>query len=180
MQLRWFAVFVTVALAVTALDQGSKAWARTLPVSPADCAQPGALVAHRCAGVPQPVISGLWDWELAYNDGVAFSALAGRAGARVLLSLLAIAAIVAVGLAGSATPRRARRAAYALVAGGALGNLIDRVRDGAVTDFVRWHVHGHMWPVFNVADAALLVGVLALVAEGIFGRPRAAGRTVAV
>ena len=49
--------------------------------------------------------------------------------------------------------------AYGLVAGGALGNLIDRMHQGAVTDFVRWHVHTHMWPIFNVADAALLVGV---------------------
>jgi lipoprotein signal peptidase len=36
-----------------------------------------------------------------------------------------------------------------------------------VTDFVRWHVHGHMWPIFNLADAALLVGVTVLLADGM-------------
>jgi signal peptidase II len=46
-----------------------------------------------------------------------------------------------------------------LIAGGALGNLIDRVRDGAVTDFVRWRIHDHRWPIFNLADAALVAGV---------------------
>jgi signal peptidase II len=55
--------------------------------------------------------------------------------------------------------------AYALIAGGALGNLVDRIRDGAVTDFVRWRIHEHRWPIFNVADAALLVGVALFVVE---------------
>lgn len=49
-----------------------------------------------------------------------------------------------------------------MIAGGALGNLIDRVRHGAVTDFIRWRAGDHRWPIFNVADALLLVGVVLL------------------
>jgi signal peptidase II len=63
-----------------------------------------------------------------------------------------------------------RRTAYALIAGGALGNLIDRIAAGDVTDFVRWHWHEHMWPIFNVADAALLIGVALLLVESFLGR----------
>ena len=59
-----------------------------------------------------------------------------------------------------------------MIGGGALGNLIDRMRDGAVTDFVRWRWHEHAWPVFNVADAALLVGALLLIVDGVLGHRR--------
>jgi signal peptidase II len=53
----------------------------------------------------------------------------------------------------------------ALVMGGALGNVIDRVRFGAVVDFVQWHVAGHYWPAFNVADSAITLGAVLLVIE---------------
>ncbi|HUJ62513.1 MAG TPA: signal peptidase II [Kofleriaceae bacterium] len=159
MHLRRLAVFVTIALVVLGLDQASKAWARTLPTAPAGCA-PADLAARRCAGVPQPVIAGYWDWELAMNDGVAFSTFAGGSG-RIILCVIAGLAVLAIGYAAARTApeERLRRVCYGLLAAGALGNLVDRVKDGAVTDFVRWHVHTHMWPIFNLADAALLVGV---------------------
>ncbi len=165
---RHFVILVAIFAFVVAFDQGSKAWARTLPVAPPGCDVPGDLIAARCAGVPQPVISGYWDWELAANPGIAFSAFVGGGmGARIALSLIALIALVGIGIAATRTrPEQwLTRAAYALIAGGALGNLIDRIRDGAVTDFVRWHIHAHMWPIFNVADAALLVGVAFLLAE---------------
>jgi signal peptidase II len=68
--------------------------------------------------------------------------------------------------------QRLRRIALAMIAGGALGNLIDRLRDGAVTDFVRWRIGDARWPIFNIADAALLVGVVVLLAEPLFVRRR--------
>src|SRR4051812_30302821 len=160
-------LFVAVFLVTAALDQGTKVWARGLPTQPAECGT-AALAAQRCHGVPQPVIAGYWDWELAENPGAAFSTLVGGTGARVLLSLIACAALVGLGIAAARTraDERAKRLAYAMIAGGALGNLVDRIRDGAVTDFVRWHVHDHMWPIFNVADVALLAGVALLVLDG--------------
>ena len=158
-------LFVTVLLVTAALDQGSKVWARGLPTQPTRCGV-AEVVAQRCHGVPQPMIAGYWDWELAMNPGAAFSTLVGGTGAQILLSVVAMAALVALGIAAARTrpDERLRRVALALIAGGALGNLIDRVRDGAVTDFVRWRIHDHRWPIFNVADAALLVGVVLLLA----------------
>jgi signal peptidase II len=55
--------------------------------------------------------------------------------------------------------------ALALVMGGALGNVIDRVRFGAVVDFIQWHAAGFYWPAFNVADSAITVGAILLVFE---------------
>ena len=55
--------------------------------------------------------------------------------------------------------------ALSLVMGGALGNVIDRVRFGAVVDFVQWHVAGYYWPAFNVADSAITIGAVLLVIE---------------
>ncbi|HWU89419.1 MAG TPA: signal peptidase II [Kofleriaceae bacterium] len=166
-------IFAAVLVLVVGLDQGSKAWARTLPVSPPGCAVPADLIAHRCAGVPQPVIDGYWDWELAFNTGAAFSSLRG---AQLLLGLLAGGALILLVVMArrTAPEQRLRRIALAMIAGGALGNLIDRLRDGAVTDFVRWRVGEARWPIFNVADAALLIGVVLLLAESVVHRRAAA------
>jgi len=134
---------------------------------------PADLIAHRCAGVPQPVIDGYWDWELAFNTGAAFSSLRG---AQLLLGLLAGGALILLVVMArrTAPEQRLRRIALAMIAGGALGNLIDRLRDGAVTDFVRWRVGEARWPIFNVADAALLIGVVLLLAESVVHRRAAA------
>jgi signal peptidase II len=156
---RRLVVFVIVAFVTLALDQSSKAWAR------------GAL--HE--GTREAVIDGYWDWELARNPGVAFSLLPrGETGTRVALSAIAALAVGALvfGAARTRPDERRKRVAYALIAGGALGNLVDRVRDGAVTDFVRWHVHDHLWPIFNIADAALVIGVVVLIAGDLFARRR--------
>ncbi len=172
---------VVVFLVTAVVDQGSKVWARGLPTQPAGCGI-AALAAQHCHGVPQPVISGYWDWELAMNPGAAFSTLVGGTGAQILLSLIALGALVGLGIAAARTrpDERLKRIAFAMIAGGALGNLIDRVRDGAVTDFVRWRFHDHRWPIFNVADVALLVGVVLLLVAGRKISPSpAAGRTIA-
>jgi signal peptidase II len=170
-------VFVVILIATLAADQGSKIWAHGLPVQPAGCQQPAELLARRCAGIPQPVVDGYWDWELAYNPGVAFStfsSLAGRLGMQVILSLIAAIALLGITVLAlrTAPADRWKRAAFALIAGGALGNLVDRLHDGAVTDFVRWRIHDHRWPIFNVADAALLVGVVILMVDVLWSSRR--------
>jgi lipoprotein signal peptidase len=171
MQPRRAVIFAAILVLVVALDQGSKAWARTLPVSPARCDVPADLIARTCHGVPQPVIDGYWEWELAMNTGAAFSRFLGSP---LLLGAIACGALILLGvMAWRARPeQRLRRIALAMIAGGALGNLIDRFRDGAVTDFVRWRVGETRWPIFNVADAALLVGVALLLIEGLVERRR--------
>ena len=155
---RAWIVFATVLVVTLVFDQGSKAWAR------------GALDVHR----PQPVIENVWDWELAYNPGAAVSTLTGGAALPILLGVFAGVALLGIGIVAARTrpEERLKRFGLAMIAGGALGNLIDRIRDGVVTDFVRWRWYEHKWPIFNVADAALLVGVVLIAIAGFSASPR--------
>lgn len=90
------------------------------------------------------------------NRGVAFSALEGRTGLVTVVIAVAVVALIAY----FATHRDRPRAwlPTGLLAGGAIGNVIDRLHQGYVTDFIRLPA----WPVFNVADMAITFGVLAL------------------
>ncbi len=58
--------------------------------------------------------------------------------------------------------------AFSLIAGGAIGNLIDRIRYGEVVDFIQWYVKSYYWPSFNVADSAISVGVALLAIDMLF------------
>lgn len=149
-----------LSTAVIVLDQLSKWW---------------ALHALQPAGVPHPVIPGFLNWTLAFNTGAAFSFLASGAGWQrwffVLLALI-IGAVLVAWLA--RTPRRDWRTALplALIVGGAVGNLIDRLHAAQVTDFI--HVYFRQWsyPVFNLADCGITVGAVMLIAFGLFtGKP---------
>lgn len=98
-----------------------------------------------------------FDLVLGRNDGVAFGLLGG-AGPWTLVALAA--AIVAwLLIAMLRTKRRREAAAYGAVIGGAVGNVVDRLRHGAVTDFLDFHVAQWHWPAFNVADVAIVCGV---------------------
>lgn len=144
---RWRLFAIAGALALAA-DQASKIWAR----------------ASLTPGVRTTFIDGYWDWDLSFNPGASFSSFAGMTGARVLLSLLAVGAIGVIGwmVHRAREDQRGLAIGLGLIAGGALGNLIDRVATGAVTDFALWHWGEHVWPTFNVADATLLIGVVVL------------------
>jgi len=65
--------------------------------------------------------------------------------------------------------------AIGLVIGGAIGNAVDRLRFGAVVDFLDLHWAGYHWPAFNLADSAITVGVVLLLADGLFTRPERIG-----
>jgi signal peptidase II len=110
---------------------------------------------------PKVVIPGFFDLRYAENPGVAFSMLQDLPGGRILLTLLAVVALVVVIAYLRKTPAEATRVhiALGLVGGGAIGNLVDRVMYGKVTDFIVWKKGIHEWPAFNIADAALCVGV---------------------
>lgn len=90
------------------------------------------------------------------NKGVAFSALEGRTGLVVAAICLAVGALIVYFARNSTRPLI--WLPTGLLAGGAAGNIFDRIRDGAVTDFVKIP----LWPAFNVADLAITIGVLSL------------------
>ena len=110
-------------------------------------------------------VAPFWNWVLTYNPGAAFSFLADQPGwQRWFFTVLALA--ISVWIARElkkCAGQRLLALALALVMGGALGNVIDRLRFGAVVDFIQWHVAGYYWPAFNVADSAITVGAIFLV-----------------
>jgi signal peptidase II len=110
------------------------------------------------------IISGLFDLSYVLNPGAAFGILASRsAGFRnpffVGVSILAAGLIIYYYHRHVADEARLPTPALGLILGGAVGNLIDRLRVGMVIDFLDFHVAGHHWPAFNVADAAISIGV---------------------
>ncbi len=109
---------------------------------------------------------------MVWNRGVTFGLLAGDAWWHPYV-LAAIACGVAAALAVwmARAENRLVAAALGLVLGGAIGNVIDRVRFGAVVDFVDLHAFGWHWYVFNVADSAIVIGVCLLLADALL-RPR--------
>lgn len=109
-------------------------------------------------------VAPFWNWVLAFNPGAAFSFLADQPGwQRWLFTLLAVGVSGWIAVELKKHPGKTLFAlALTLVMGGALGNVIDRVRFGAVVDFIQWHVAGYYWPAFNVADSAICIGAVLL------------------
>lgn len=106
---------------------------------------------------------------LGFNTGVSFGMFQDLFLERPLL-LAGIKIVIAVGLVVWAmrTDRMIEAAALGLIAGGAAGNIVDRVHQGAVTDFLDFHVGNWHWPAFNMADVAISIGVALLVAGSLF------------
>jgi signal peptidase II len=107
------------------------------------------------------VVKGFFNLRYSENTGVAFGMFQTLPGGRILLTLVALVAfgLVLHYLRKTDAKHTRMHAALGLVGGGAIGNLIDRIAFGRVTDFIVWHYKGHEWPAFNIADAALVVGV---------------------
>jgi signal peptidase II len=113
-------------------------------------------------GPPVTIIPGFWDMKYAENRDVGFSLLQSiphdiRQPLIFALVLMGLGAVLVYGVRRLAMPRAL--SGVVLIASGALGNLIDRAMNGYVTDFVHWFIGRHSWPVFNVADICVVVGV---------------------
>jgi signal peptidase II len=158
MLVRGFAAAIVVAI----LDQLSKA-AILRYFAPGDCSLPRR----------EPVTSFL-NLVLTCNRGMSFGLFNQGAGLNVLLFSLIAAAIIAVlvyWLSRVESPFLA--VSIGLVIGGATGNVIDRIRLGAVVDFLDFYVGSWHWPAFNIADSAICVGVAAMLLEGLLLRREA-------
>lgn len=109
---------------------------------------------------------------LAHNTGAAFSFLANASGwqREFFIVLTSAITIVLLWMLKNSHRNRILSTALALVIGGALGNLYDRVLHGYVIDFVQWHAAGYFWPAFNVADSAICIGAGLLIFDS-FRKP---------
>jgi len=142
---RGYGLALALAAAVLAADQLSK-W----------------LVRALADDLPVKLVAGL-RLELVYNSGISFSRFAG-AGDIVVVLVAGVALGVAVALA-LAPPRY--RPALGVILGGAVGNLVDRLRfEGSVVDFIGFY----SWPSFNLADAAIVLGTIFLGVQIVFAR----------
>lgn len=140
-------------------DQWSKAWAT-------------ASLVYR---EPVPVIDGFWNWTLLHNYGAAFSFLSDAGGWQrwFFIAIGAIATVIIVRLISRHAHETRLAFSLALVLGGALGNVIDRIALGHVVDFLYFHYQGFSWPAFNIADSAISIGAALLIWDSLFGKPAA-------
>lgn len=145
--------FAIVALGTLSIDQMSKA-AALLWLSP----------------VPLPVFPG-FNLTLGFNEGASFgilsSAMAGRPLAMAALTAAITLALLWIGLR---TRSGSEAAGFALIVGGSFGNILDRVRQGAVTDFLDVFWRDAHWPTFNMADVAITCGAGLIVLSALPSR----------
>jgi signal peptidase II len=119
-------------------------------------------------------ITPFFNLVLTYNRGMSFGLFNNGAGVNALLFSLVAASIVAAlvyWLSRVDSPFLA--VAIGLVIGGAIGNVVDRVRFGAVVDFLDFYLGSWHWPAFNVADSAICIGVAAMLLDGLLLRREA-------
>lgn len=164
----------TTSGAVVSGAVGSGPWWRWLwlaaAVVVADLATKAWVVAVFREGQELPVTS-FFSLVLAYNTGAAFSFLAGAGGwQRWFFTAIAVAASVLLVWMLRRGGSRLLCLGLALILGGALGNLWDRVTLGRVTDFLLFHYAGWSWPAFNIADSAITVGAACIILDSFRSR----------
>jgi len=116
------------------------------------------------------IVDGFFQLVVVWNRGVSFGLMGGdRALAPWILSAVAIAVCVGLFVWLRRTDRPITGWGIGLVMGGAIGNVIDRARWGAVFDFADFHVHQWHWPAFNIADSAIVVGVGLMLIDSLLG-----------
>ena len=152
---RWGRLAYLVAALVVAADQASKAWVL------------GGL--HLIEGEPIRLLSVL-RMNLTWNRGFSFGLLANVELARWGLFVFSIAVAIGLGVWARRMQRPWPALALGLIIGGAVGNAVDRVRFGAVVDFIDVSGIGFFPWIFNVADSAITVGVILLLLDSLFAR----------
>ena len=144
----------TAALVLLA-DQAHKAW---------------MLYVYDIGAKGTVTLAPFFDLVLVWNQGVSYGLLAQRTElGRWGLILFAFAAAVALIVWLARTTSSLAAAAIGLIIGGAVGNAVDRILYGAVADFFSLHAFGFEWYVFNIADTAIVAGVMGLLYESLFG-----------
>jgi len=142
-----------VALATLVLDQASKL---------------GLLFGYDLPVKEPVVVAPFLDLMVVWNRGISYGLFQQHTdvGRWVLLGI-SVAAAIGLSLWMARTPSRFLAAALGLIVGGAVGNAIDRIAYGAVFDFVHFHIGQFSWYVFNIADAAIVAGVIGLIYDSL-------------
>ena len=150
---RLFRVGLGIATAVILLDQISK-W----------------VMLDWLSRTPFIEVTGFLNFVAVWNRGISFGLFDGGADSmRWVLIAVALAITAALTWWLRTVDKVYLAVVIGLIIGGALGNVIDRVRFGAVFDFIDFHVFGYHWYTFNVADSAISVGVVLLLIDSVFG-----------
>lgn len=150
---RWYAL----AIIVIVLDQISKHW----------------ISATLTYGEPV-VFTSFFNFTLLHNPGAAFSFLSDAGGWQrwFFTVVAAVISVVLVIWLARVSEKRYEALALALILGGAIGNLYDRVALGYVVDFIVVHYQDYYWPAFNIADSAITVGAALLILDMLFGKDK--------
>jgi len=139
--------YLLISLAVLIADQWSKGWVET------------ELPLH----IPREIIPGLLNFTHVQNTGVAFGLFAAN-GRVTVTAILAIVGLIALGVVlvyflKTSDEDRLTLVGLSMILGGAVGNLVDRIFAGGVTDFIDFYIDTHHWHTFNIADSAISVGI---------------------
>lgn len=150
-------LIILIATAVFAADQASKRLIENL-------VEPNSIIS---------VLSN-FNIVLIFNRGVSFgmgSTLPPEYGPYIL-AILAFGIVAILGVWAFRSDSTMQQAGLAAMIGGAVSNALDRLEDGAVTDFLDFHISARHWPAFNLADVAIVCGVAALMLEGFLSAPK--------
>jgi signal peptidase II len=152
----WWAVAATVVLA----DQATK-W----------------LASELMSSRPPVAVTPFFNFVLAHNTGAAFSFLADGSGWQrwLFAGIAVVAAVLITVLIRRHAGEKLFCSGLALILGGAVGNLIDRMAWGHVVDFLQLHAGGWYWPAFNVADSAITVGAVLVVLDSFRNKAERSG-----
>src|ERR1700744_1888247 len=152
---------LAIALAVIVVDKVSKAWILSF------------FSGHD--GVPVATVTPFFNLVLTGNRGVSFGLFNNNATMNTtIFTILAAVIVVALLVWMRRSPSTLIRCALGMIIGGAIGNVIDRLYRGAVVDFLDFHLGDWHWFAFNIADAAICLGVAALLLDSLLARREAA------
>jgi len=156
-----YTMLALIGLLVVALDQATKFWIMQ------------SMRLHESI----PIVPNLFSLTYIRNPGAAFGLLAGSSDAFRMV-FFGLTSLFALGLLGTILVRLPEKdwigqLSIAGILGGAIGNLIDRLRFGEVIDFLDVYIEAYHWPAFNVADSAISVGVVCLIIHFAFERKEA-------
>ena len=145
-----------VAAAVLMIDQASKYWLI------------GVMEVNGFQTFP---VTGFFNLVMVWNQGISFGMLGGAVSTiRWVLIVFALVVAIALLIWARRLTSRLMAVAVGLIAGGALGNAVDRLIYGAVADFFDIHVAGFHWPAFNMADSGITIGVVLLIYDALLRR----------